>query len=113
MRPALAQYAITIYLIKVYRTGRERGLTAVSEIQSVGTYVPPWRHHDRRGAGPDENALTMAGATGRPADPNASADRVVKVARDFSFLGGGNRTRLLSRPSLTAAGQGTAVRRGV
>lgn len=33
--------------------------------------------------GPDEDALTMAVAAGRAADPDATAKRVVLVSRDF------------------------------
>jgi uncharacterized OB-fold protein len=81
----------------------------VSGIQSVGTYLPPWRQHDRRVAGSDEDALTMAVAAGRAADPNASAHRVVMVSRDFPLLEGGNGAVLLAGLSLPADVQVTEV----
>lgn len=81
----------------------------MGEIQSVGTYLPPWRQHDRRVTGPDEDALTMAVAAGRAADPNASAHRVVMVSRDFPLLEGGNGAVLLAGLSLPPDVQVTEV----
>jgi hypothetical protein len=81
----------------------------VSEIQSVGTYLPPWRLQDRRVPGPDEDTLTMAVAAGRAADPSASAHRVVMVSRDFPLLEGGNGAVLLAGLSLPADVQVTEV----
>lgn len=81
----------------------------MSDIRSVGTYLPPWRRHDRRVVGPDEDALTMAVAAGRVADSNASADRVVMVSRDFPLLEGGNSAVLLAGLSLHADVQVTEV----
>ena len=53
-------------------------------------------HRDRRVKGPDEDALTMAVAAGRAADPDATAQRVVMVSRDFPLLEGGNGAVLLA-----------------
>jgi uncharacterized OB-fold protein len=75
----------------------------------VGTYLPPWHQHDRRVTGSDEDALTMAVAAGRAADPNASAHRVVMVSRDFPLLEGGNGAVLLAGLSLPADLQVTEV----
>jgi uncharacterized OB-fold protein len=77
----------------------------VSDIRSVGTYLPPWHagtSAPRRVKGPDEDALTMAVAAGRAADPTASAQRVVMVSRDFPLLEGGNGAVLLAGLSLPA-----------
>ncbi|MCW2652793.1 MAG: hypothetical protein JWR32_3769 [Mycobacterium sp.] len=74
-------------------------MTAVS---SIGTYSPHWHTRDRRVAGPDEDALTMAVAAGRAADPAASALRVAMVSRNFPLLEGGNGAVLLAGLSLAA-----------
>ena len=62
----------------------------MTQVLSIGTYPPPWTVRDRRVKGPDEDALTMAVAAGRAADPDATAQRVVLVSRDFPLLEGGN-----------------------
>ena len=74
----------------------------MSQVVSIGTYLPPWTVRDRRVKGPDEDALTMAVAAGRAADPTASAQRVVLVSRDFPLLEGGNGAVLLAGLSLPA-----------
>jgi len=74
----------------------------MSQVLSVGTYLPPWTVRDRRVKGPDEDALTMAVAAGRAADPDATAQRVVLVSRDFPLLEGGNGAVLLAALSLPA-----------
>jgi uncharacterized OB-fold protein len=74
----------------------------MSQVVSIGTYLPPWTVRDRRVKGPDEDALTMAVAAGRAADPHASAARVVLVSRDFPLLEGGNGAVLLAALSLQA-----------
>jgi uncharacterized OB-fold protein len=74
----------------------------MTQLVSIGTYLPPWTVHDRRVKGPDEDALTMAVAAGRAADPLASAARVVLVSRDFPLLEGGNGAVLLAALSLQA-----------
>jgi uncharacterized OB-fold protein len=74
----------------------------VSELVSIGTYLPPWTSGRRRVKGPDEDAMTMAVAAGRAADPMASAKRVVMVSRDFPLLEGGNGAVLLAGLSLPA-----------
>ncbi len=71
-------------------------------VVSIGTYLPPWRPQAtggkaaRRVKGPDEDALTMAVAAGRAADPEASAQRVVLVSRNFPLIEGGNGAVLLA-----------------
>ncbi|MGO9103501.1 MAG: Zn-ribbon domain-containing OB-fold protein [Mycobacterium sp.] len=74
----------------------------MSQVVSIGTYLPPWTVRDRRVTGPDEDALTMAVAAGRAADPEATAERVVLVSRDFPLLEGGNGAVLLAALSLPA-----------
>ena len=74
----------------------------MTQVVSIGTYLPPWTVRDRRVTGPDEDALTMAVAAGRAADPGASATRVVLVSRDFPLLEGGNGAVLLAALSLSA-----------
>ena len=74
----------------------------MTPIASIGTYLPPWTVRDRRVKGPDEDALTMAVAAGRAADPDATARRVVLVSRDFPLLEGGNGGVLLAALSLLA-----------
>jgi uncharacterized OB-fold protein len=74
----------------------------MTHVVSIGTYLPPWSTRDRRVKGPDEDALTMAVAAGRTADPGASAQRVVMVSRDFPLLEGGNGAVLLAGLSLAA-----------
>lgn len=74
----------------------------MTQIAAIGTYLPPWTVRDRRVKGPDEDALTMAVAAGRAADPGATARRVVLVSRDFPLLEGGNGAVLLAGLSLPA-----------
>lgn len=74
----------------------------MTHIISIGTYAPPWCKGDRRVKGPDEDALTMAVAAGRAADPEAVARRVVLVSRDFPLIEGGNGAVLLAALSLPA-----------
>lgn len=74
----------------------------MTAVVSIGTYLPPWTVRDRRVKGPDEDALTMAVAAGRAADPDATAQRVVLVSRDFPLLVGGNGAVLLAAMSLPA-----------
>ena len=74
----------------------------MTDIVAVGTYLPPWEKAGRRVKGFDEDALTMAVAAGRAADPEATAQRVVLVSRDFPLLEGGNSAVLLAALSLDA-----------
>ncbi|MGH3638687.1 MAG: hypothetical protein ACRDUX_06630, partial [Mycobacterium sp.] len=74
----------------------------MAQVVSIGTYLPPWTVGNQRVKGPDEDALTMAVAAGRAADPNATAQRVVLVSRDFPLLEGGNGAVLLAGLSLSA-----------
>jgi len=68
----------------------------MTRVGSFGTYLPPWSKGDRRVKGPDEDALTMAVAAGRAADPDAVAQRVVIVSRNFPLVEGGNSAVLLA-----------------
>jgi uncharacterized OB-fold protein len=74
----------------------------MTQVVSIGTYLPPWQANGRRVRGFDEDAVTMAVAAGRAADPHASAQRVVLVSRDFPLLEGGNGAVLLAGLSLAA-----------
>src|SRR5580692_5525897 len=74
----------------------------MTDVVGIGTYLPPWGKGGRRVKGPDEDALTMAVAAGRAADPAGSAERVVMVSRDFPLLEGGNGAVLLAGLSLSA-----------
>ena len=74
----------------------------MTQVGSIGTYLPPWHVRDRRVKGLDEDALTMAVAAGRAADPDATAQHVVLVSRDFPLLEGGNGAVLLAGLSLPA-----------
>jgi len=74
----------------------------MSRVISVGTYLPPWTNGAGRVKGPDEDALTMAVGAGRAADPDATAQRVVMVSRNFPLLEGGNGAVLLAGLSLSA-----------
>lgn len=74
----------------------------MTQVVSIGTYLPPWTVGGRRAKGPDEDALTMAVAAGRAADPDVTAQRVVLVSRDFPLLEGGNGAVLLAGLSLPA-----------
>jgi uncharacterized OB-fold protein len=72
----------------------------VATIEAIGVYAPPWEVRGQRAKGPDEDALTMAVAAGRAADPAASAQRVVMVSRDFPLLEGDGGAVLLAGLSL-------------
>ncbi|BBU21038.1 OB-fold domain-containing protein [Mycobacterium xenopi] len=74
----------------------------MTEIVGIGTYLPPWSKGGRRVKGPDEDAVTMAVAAGRAADPTGSAKHVVMVSRDFPLLEGDNGAVLLAGLSLPA-----------
>lgn len=86
---------------------------SVAQIVSLGTYLPIWcvkgGTEPRRVRGPDEDALTMAVAAGRAADPGAAARRVVLVSRDLPLLEGGNSGVLLAGLSLPSDVQVTEV----
>jgi 3-hydroxy-3-methylglutaryl CoA synthase len=45
----------------------------MTQVVSIGTYLPPWTLRGRRVKGPDEDASTMAVAAGRAADPDSRA----------------------------------------
>ncbi|MDV6264701.1 Zn-ribbon domain-containing OB-fold protein [Rhodococcoides yunnanense] len=74
----------------------------MSEIVSIGTYLPPWTKDGRRVRGPDEDAVTMAVAAGRAADPRRLAERVVVVSRNMPLIEGGNAAVILAGLSLDA-----------
>ncbi|MCK0516713.1 Zn-ribbon domain-containing OB-fold protein [Williamsia sp. DF01-3] len=72
----------------------------MSEIVAIGTYLPPWTKAGKRVRGPDEDAVTMAVAAGRAADPARHAQRVVIVSRNMPLIEGGNAAVLLAGLSL-------------
>src|SRR6202044_2108048 len=84
----------------------------MTQILSIGTYLPPWTVRDRRVKGADEGALTMAVAAGRAADPDATPPRGVLVSRAFPRVGGGKGAVLLAALSFPAAPPGAEVRGG-
>ncbi|MBO0852287.1 MAG: OB-fold domain-containing protein [Nocardia sp.] len=70
-------------------------------ISSIGTYLPCWGSSERRVAGDDEDAVTLAVEAGRAAlsgvsGAAASAERVVVVSRDLPLLDGSNAAVLLA-----------------
>jgi uncharacterized OB-fold protein len=69
-------------------------------IAGIGTYLPCWGTPDRRMAGEDEDAITLAVEAGRAAlaaaGPTASVEHVVLVSRDMPLLEGGNSAVLLA-----------------
>jgi uncharacterized OB-fold protein len=72
-------------------------------IQSIGTYLPPWRATTSAAArvpGGDEDVVTMAVAAGigalEHASPDAPVTSVILASRDFPLLEGGNGAALLA-----------------
>ncbi|GAB2964302.1 OB-fold domain-containing protein [Amycolatopsis acidiphila] len=69
----------------------------MTQVSSVGTYLPCWGSALRRQAGDDEDALTLAVAAGRAALSGAGvAERVIVVSRELPLLEGGNGAVLLA-----------------
>ncbi|WP_040830870.1 OB-fold domain-containing protein [Nocardia jiangxiensis] len=69
----------------------------MSSITSLGTYLPPWGTTQRRTAGDDEDAVTMAIEAGSAARQGSGpVVRVVLVTRDFPLLEGGSGAVLLA-----------------
>jgi len=70
-------------------------------VASVGTYLPCWGTSDRRVAGDDEDAITLAVEAGRAALAGSFAvERVVLVSRDLPLLESSNAAVLLAGLSL-------------
>lgn len=61
-------------------------------VSTVSTYLPAWGSPDRRTAGGDEDAVTMAVEAGRAAlaQSPGTVERVVLVTRDLPLLEGGS-----------------------
>ena len=69
----------------------------MSWISSLGTYLPPWGTAQRRTAGDDEDAVTMAVEAGSAARRGGGPiARVTLVTRDFPLLEGGSGAVLLA-----------------
>lgn len=66
------------------------------QIESIGSYLPPWAGRAGRIAGPDEDAITLAVAAGREALNGREVDRVVLVTRDHPLIEGGSAAVLLA-----------------
>jgi uncharacterized OB-fold protein len=66
-------------------------------IASIGTYLPAWGTSERRVAGDDEDAITMAVEAGRAALAKGNpVDSVVLVTRDLPLLESSNAAVLLA-----------------
>jgi len=69
----------------------------MTQVSSVGTYLPCWGSALRRQAGDDEDALTLAVEAGRAAlSDSGVAERVIVVSRELPLLEGGNAAVLLA-----------------
>ncbi|MFJ8816440.1 OB-fold domain-containing protein [Amycolatopsis thermoflava] len=69
----------------------------MTQVSSVGTYLPCWGSALRRQVGDDEDALTLAVEAGRAAlDGAAGVERVIVISRDLPLLEGGNAAVLLA-----------------
>jgi uncharacterized protein len=70
-------------------------------VASIGTYLPCWGTVQRRVAGDDEDAITLAVEAGRAAlAGSAAVERVVLVSRDLPLLESSNAAVLLAGLSL-------------
>lgn len=70
-------------------------------VASLGTYLPCWGTPDRRLAGDDEDAITLAVEAGRAAlAGSAAVEKVVLVSRDLPLLDSSNAAVLLAGLSL-------------
>src|SRR3981081_4543546 len=66
-------------------------------IASIGTYLPCWGAPQPRGAGDDEDAITLAVEAGRAAlIASGAVERVVLVSRDLPLLESSNAAVLLA-----------------
>lgn len=66
-------------------------------VTSIGTYLPCWGTPQRRVAGDDEDAITLAVEAGRAAlESGGSVERVVLVSRDWPLLESSNAAVLLA-----------------
>jgi uncharacterized OB-fold protein len=75
----------------------------MTQIGSIGTYLPCWGTAGRRVPGGDEDAVTLAVEAGRAAIGGATGvERVVVVSRDLPLLEGGNSAVLLAGLGLDA-----------
>lgn len=66
-------------------------------VTSIGTYLPCWGTADRRVAGDDEDAITLAVEAGRAAlESGGAVERVALVSRDLPLLESSNAAVLLA-----------------
>ncbi|HVV08221.1 OB-fold domain-containing protein [Amycolatopsis sp.] len=69
----------------------------MTQVSSVGTYLPCWGSALRRQADDDEDVLTLAVEAGRAAlGETGGAERVILVSRQLPLLEGGNSAVLLA-----------------
>ncbi|HVW45064.1 MAG TPA: OB-fold domain-containing protein [Amycolatopsis sp.] len=69
----------------------------MTQVSSVGTYLPCWGSPARRQVGDDEDVLTLAVEAGRAAlEGAAGAERVILISRELPLLEGGNSAVLLA-----------------
>jgi uncharacterized OB-fold protein len=83
----------------------------VSQIQTLATHLPRWGTPERRIAGPDQDAVTLAVDAGRGAlnGSDATPQSVVFVSRDLQQLSGGHEAVLLAGLDLPASTSCTTV----
>lgn len=72
------------------------------QIEAVSTYLPTWGTETGRLLSPDEDAITMAVASGRAAIADKEVAAVVLVTRDFPVIEGGSELVLLAGLDLPA-----------
>ncbi|MEX5637134.1 OB-fold domain-containing protein [Parafrankia sp. FMc2] len=69
----------------------------MTQVSSIGTYLPCWGSTLRRQAGDDEDVLTLAVEAGKAAlEGSGTAERVILVSRELPLLEGGNSAVLLA-----------------
>src|SRR3984885_14343679 len=70
----------------------------MTHVSAIATYLPCWGSARGRGAGGDEDAVTLAVEAGRAAIDAADGgvQRVVLVSRELPLLEGGNAAVLLA-----------------
>jgi uncharacterized OB-fold protein len=83
----------------------------VSYIQALSTHLPRWGTAERRTAGPDQDAVTLAVDAGRAAleAADATPQSVIFVTRDLQQLSGGHEAVLLAGLDLPSSISCTTV----
>jgi hypothetical protein len=83
----------------------------VSHIQALATHLPRWGTPQRRTAGPDQDAVTLAVDAGRAAlkAADANPESVIFISRDLQQLSGGHEAVLLAGLDLPSSISCTTV----